>query len=428
MAVVMNEEGARVKYGRPDLVYEMQPSALEQQEAGGNITGELLYETVCIGENGAQPCAALGLMLATEMPAVPFQDAPYDGTVGLGLEPLSFTPLFGFLSRLLHDTSGLKQQFATFFGERGGEIAFGGHSPQHLASNLSWVSVFRPEEGYWQVGIRSIRVGNRTLDACKSGVCRGILDTSCSSLRAQPLLVEQLEDLLSTASSGCIGPDLHFELDSNTTLTLRSKDYASYAPGQRCEPRISHLPVEEQFEDLIVLGLPFLQRYYTVYDVSEKSLGFGIAAAHDAQVDETTDAREQLTQAEELEFGLENDIDPLNALLLRGVAQYCSMAMFVLLVASRQKWSARFHAAKRGVQFDVSNIALVPHNERPQADDCVICLGCCEEGLSCDECWRRLPCGHNFHETCIFEWLRKSEQCPVCRRKVGLERLPSRPW
>jgi len=29
--------------------------------------------------------------------------------------------------------------------------------------------------------------------------------------------------------------------------------------------------------------------------------------------------------------------------------------------------------------------------------------------------WRRLRCGHRFHETCLFTWLRKVKRCPICR-------------
>mmetsp|Transcript_36340 Transcript_36340/g.58184 ORF Transcript_36340/g.58184 Transcript_36340/m.58184 type:complete len:587 (+) Transcript_36340:88-1848(+) len=29
--------------------------------------------------------------------------------------------------------------------------------------------------------------------------------------------------------------------------------------------------------------------------------------------------------------------------------------------------------------------------------------------------WRRLKCGHRFHEQCLFQWLRKAKRCPLCR-------------
>jgi len=64
---------------------------------------------------------------------------------------------------------------------------------------------------------------------------------------------------------------------------------------------------------------------------------------------------------------------------------------------------------------------LVPRGEAPAADECVICLGSCE---ACEDPemlksnWRQLRCGHQFHEHCIFEWLKKAQQCPMCRRHI----------
>lgn len=64
---------------------------------------------------------------------------------------------------------------------------------------------------------------------------------------------------------------------------------------------------------------------------------------------------------------------------------------------------------------------LVPRSEVPSADECVICLGSCEACEDTDvlkENWRRLRCGHQFHEHCIFQWLKKAQQCPMCRRHI----------
>lgn len=63
----------------------------------------------------------------------------------------------------------------------------------------------------------------------------------------------------------------------------------------------------------------------------------------------------------------------------------------------------------------------VPTEEVPASDECVICLGSCEnceEGNELTDRWRRLRCGHQYHESCIFEWFKKSQKCPTCRRHV----------
>lgn len=46
-----------------------------------------------------------------------------------------------------------------------------------------------------------------------------------------------------------------------------------------------------------------------------------------------------------------------------------------------------------------------------ESSECSICL----DELEVGEPAIRLPCGHLFHEGCILDWLKKSNECPVCR-------------
>jgi len=42
---------------------------------------------------------------------------------------------------------------------------------------------------------------------------------------------------------------------------------------------------------------------------------------------------------------------------------------------------------------------------------CTVCM----DDFKLQEQVRRLPCGHHFHEACIFPWLTRHNTCPVCR-------------
>mmetsp|Transcript_108851 Transcript_108851/g.306753 ORF Transcript_108851/g.306753 Transcript_108851/m.306753 type:complete len:288 (-) Transcript_108851:117-980(-) len=60
----------------------------------------------------------------------------------------------------------------------------------------------------------------------------------------------------------------------------------------------------------------------------------------------------------------------------------------------------------------VSHIDVVQPGNVPADEECVICLS---RDLEDNVPWRRLICGHQFHEPCLLEWLGKARRCPVCR-------------
>jgi hypothetical protein len=49
---------------------------------------------------------------------------------------------------------------------------------------------------------------------------------------------------------------------------------------------------------------------------------------------------------------------------------------------------------------------------------CVVCL----QDFEGEDRLRRLPCLHSFHERCIFDWLRVSSACPLCRHRLPMGR------
>merc|ERR1719491_463581 len=46
-----------------------------------------------------------------------------------------------------------------------------------------------------------------------------------------------------------------------------------------------------------------------------------------------------------------------------------------------------------------------------ESNECSICL----DELVIGQPALRIPCGHLYHEECVKDWLRKSNECPVCR-------------
>ncbi|KAJ1270067.1 hypothetical protein BS78_06G026200 [Paspalum vaginatum] len=50
-------------------------------------------------------------------------------------------------------------------------------------------------------------------------------------------------------------------------------------------------------------------------------------------------------------------------------------------------------------------------SEEDRRRGCVVCL----EGLEVGQNLRMMPCGHTFHELCIFKWLVVHHLCPICQ-------------
>uniref|UniRef100_A0A0A0KYC0 RING-type E3 ubiquitin transferase n=1 Tax=Cucumis sativus TaxID=3659 RepID=A0A0A0KYC0_CUCSA len=52
--------------------------------------------------------------------------------------------------------------------------------------------------------------------------------------------------------------------------------------------------------------------------------------------------------------------------------------------------------------------------------DCSVCL----DELDCEKREViRIPCGHVYHESCIFKWLNSSNSCPLCRSSFPLHNV-----
>lgn len=328
-ATSINEDGSLVSPG--DLA--------DQITIGfgtGEITGEFAREKVCLGPGkqmaladvppaqslstaaDKEVCLDMHIVMAIEMSAQPFLSFNFDGIVGLGLGALAITDDFSFFGLLSQSRQLSASHFGVFLteGEHGetSEIAFGGHNPKHVIGPLSWAPVPMAEMGYWQVEIQGIRIGNQTLDMCKDGSCRGVVDTGSSHLGVPKNMFAELFRGLTVPSgdvSNCrevVAPDLEVILNG-FSLTLEAENYMRplpLAPGvnpgsvaagnaeimqaaglgaaepgddvMKCKPRMMPVNMPAPIgPNLFILGEPVLHRYYSVFDWSKPQIGFGYA-------------------------------------------------------------------------------------------------------------------------------------------------------
>jgi len=254
---------------------------------------------------------------------------------GLGLDGLALEPEFSFLNMLAADGNLAHSSFGIFLADNEddfSEISFGGHNSKRLISELAWAPVAMPELGHWQVRITAIRIGGKKVDFCADGQCRAVIDSGTSSIAVpssfsdvylgdlgNSILDPPLSQSGVTDCKKAIGHLLQFELEG-ATLDLGPGDYARASvqlaeedgeaeevaalaalekevpnsidgiaayegaqagkklPEVKCLPMFMPMDLPEPLgPKLFILGEPVLQKYYTVYNWEEKSVGFGLA-------------------------------------------------------------------------------------------------------------------------------------------------------
>merc|ERR1719188_936240 len=154
------------------------------------------------------------------------------------------------------------------------EITFGSVKTSHMASDLHWVPVSR-ETGYWEVKVTDITLDNHPQELCSN--CYVAVDTGTSCLAGPSSLIQTLDHILNVepdCSNYDTLPNLGFLIDGQI-LNLEPGDYVD--KGSSCQVSLLSVDVPPPKGPLFIFGIPFLQKFYTVYDGVNKRVGFAVA-------------------------------------------------------------------------------------------------------------------------------------------------------
>lgn len=241
----------------------------------GEVYGRCLHDRICVGGN---ICTPGSFVAATYESQEPFVDFDFDGVLGLGLASVSQGPEFNMMQRL-HGANGMfTPMFAVYISDVDdgeSEITFGEIRSERHSSDIIWAPVAR-DSGYWEILIDDISIGGQLQQLCSN--CHAAVDTGTSQLAGPSDVVEALTEKLGLASNcsnlGTV-PSLGFVV-AGTRLELDASSYIDANEGS-CELAIMPLDVPPPKGPLFVLGVPFLQKFYTVYDGAQRRIGFANA-------------------------------------------------------------------------------------------------------------------------------------------------------
>eukprot|EP00413_Alexandrium_margalefii_P011530 CAMPEP_0204552606 /NCGR_PEP_ID=MMETSP0661-20131031/26716_1 /ASSEMBLY_ACC=CAM_ASM_000606 /TAXON_ID=109239 /ORGANISM="Alexandrium margalefi, Strain AMGDE01CS-322" /LENGTH=414 /DNA_ID=CAMNT_0051559623 /DNA_START=6 /DNA_END=1250 /DNA_ORIENTATION=+ len=247
----------------------------------GEVWGRCLQDRVCLSGT----CYRGSFVAATYESSVPFNTFAFDGVLGLALSSMSQGPDFNLMQRMSQGRLLRNALFSVFLSDseaERSEVSFGEVKREHMASELFWVDVTR-NSGYWEVKIDDIAVDNDLQELCVD--CYVAVDTGTSELAGPSHVIEALAkklDVLADCSNFASLPRLGFQIGGRI-LNLEPQDYVDRANG-RCDVSLMPLDVPPPQGPLFVFGIPFLQKFYTVYDQDTRRVGFAVAR-HSGQAD-----------------------------------------------------------------------------------------------------------------------------------------------
>jgi len=250
----------------------------------GEAWGQLVRDRVCIGSGF---CAAANFVETLEESDAPFRDARWDAVLGLAPN-ISFTKEYNVFAALVEERALTRPIFAFFLGRGlrdGAELTLGGWRPERAASPMVWAKVSDP--GFWQIKLSDLVVGGEPLNlgcTCE-GCCQAVVDTGSSVIMGPPFLIKLLQEKLNV-SENCTNrtfPSVGFSLRSRDgqehTLTLEAEEYMDREASEGTQYCWAHfMPMEDPGRGpVLVLGMPFLRKFYTAFDLGSQAVGFALA-------------------------------------------------------------------------------------------------------------------------------------------------------
>lgn len=274
------------KDGRPFVV----------NEGTYNLTGFFSYDNISIAHSNVTNQSFV------EMTYLPknYMFNKADGVLGLGLKTGPYNPFF----YTLLDQNKIKEPIFSIYFNRdtqsihGGNIMLGYVEKRHIwhvkekgvviYENFTYLSI-DPDLSYWQFNIDKIRVSltqnSLNLTLCTKG-CKGIVDSSSNIILGPDNEVKQIHEAIHARelffgrySVPCDTVNKLPIIDivlSGKNFTLKGEDYITKITFKEITLCLSSF-VSAQTPDEIgrwILGGSFLGKFYTVYNIKERNIGF----------------------------------------------------------------------------------------------------------------------------------------------------------
>eukprot|EP00747_Dinoflagellata_sp_TGD_P166298 gnl/TRDRNA2_/TRDRNA2_188895_c0_seq1.p1 gnl/TRDRNA2_/TRDRNA2_188895_c0~~gnl/TRDRNA2_/TRDRNA2_188895_c0_seq1.p1 ORF type:complete len:397 (+),score=79.64 gnl/TRDRNA2_/TRDRNA2_188895_c0_seq1:99-1289(+) len=269
----VNCDGSQVEEG-------MRPDKVTITFGTGEIVGRCIQDNICIDSF----CSEGHFISATSETTHPFLAFAFDGVLGLALPTMAQGPRFSLMQRMKDQRLLKKSLFSVYLSDaeaEKSEVTFGEIKQEHIhpGEEVFWSDVAR-NSGYWEVKIKDIAIDGLAANICPG--CHVAVDTGTSQLAGPSRVIKSLTQKLGVkkdCSNFHMLRPFGFLIGDHGEhiLNLDPHDYVTQKKDDSCDVALMSLDVPPPKGPLFVFGIPFLQKYYTIYDEEEKRVGFALA-------------------------------------------------------------------------------------------------------------------------------------------------------
>lgn len=243
--------------------------------ASGRVAGLAFEDRVCFSDS---MCANRTKFLLADYESDDFAKYDFDGI--LGLAPggqLSMGPGFSVLDDLVQEGALPQRIFALYLStdDDDSEVTIGGYNKERAVEEITWLKV-NTMRGNWEVHMSDVTVAGKKQSLCsRSFGCLAELDSGCAGIGMPKGMADALAERIgfTAAESQCTDPartlpsigfvlgGRSFELSPDEYVDVSKKD------PKRCRLHFRDMAgARSTVSSPVVLGHPFLLRYYSVYD------------------------------------------------------------------------------------------------------------------------------------------------------------------
>jgi hypothetical protein len=246
----------------------------------GSLTGFVSEDTVTIGDVSVPNQL---FAEATNEPGLAFKIGKMDGIMGMAWQSISVNGIRPAWYDIVQG-KGMEPLFAFYLGKGNGEnseMVLGGTDTKHYTGEISYVPL--SDEKYWMFGMDKFAMGS-----VSTSNVTAIADTGTSLLAGPKDFIGKIQTAIGGTAVGTSGeytvdcskisslPSVTITL-AGKDYVLEGKDYILQVSGQ-CLSGFMGIDLPAGNPVKFILGDVFLRKYYSIYDMGNKRMGFATSA------------------------------------------------------------------------------------------------------------------------------------------------------